>query len=370
MNVLNNYLNILKSIKEKNIKISITNSIAQTLSQTINYLTQLSVMATGGYFIFIGILSLEKFIAFSQYASQFSSSLFNIGKLNTNIQQALASLERIFSMIDNFNYQHQQYGDKIIEKMEGNIKFDNVSFNYIDSFPVLKNVTIEIHNGNKISFVGKSGSGKTTIFNLLLRLYDVTAGDILLDNIKIQDLSEETLRRNIAVVMQEPFLFSGTILENLLMGKPDATDDEIEKACKLAYIHDYICSLPGRYNSLVGQNGINMSVGQKQRIAIARAILKNATVILFDEATSSLDNESQFNIKKALDELSKDHTIVIIAHRLLTVIDSDEIFVIENGEVVGRGSHKYLINENEAYKELFMKEFTISNNHNKEGMIV
>ena len=215
---------------------------------------------------------------------------------------------------------------------------------------------LEIKANKKIAIVGKSGGGKTTLFNLLLRLFDPVQGDIFIDNINIKDLDEESLRKHISIIRQDPFLFNKTILENFKIVNPDITLEEVREYCKKAYIDDYIMSLEKGYDTLIGEGGVNLSGGQKQRLAIARTLMKNSKIILFDEATSALDNESQEYIKNTINELSKTHTIIIIAHRLSTIKDADKIYLISDGQVVASGSHKYLIKNNKQYKQLYNPE--------------
>ena len=213
-----------------------------------------------------------------------------------------------------------------------------------------------VEPNKKIAVVGRSGNGKSTIFNLLLRYFDTTEGTVTIDGINIQDLTESSLRNNISIIRQSPFLFNLTILENFRLVKEDVTLEEVRNVCKRAYIDDYIMSLPNQYETVIGEGGINLSGGQKQRIAIARTLLLNTKIILFDEATSALDNESQEYIKKTIDDLVKDHTIVIVAHRLSTIVDADTIHVIEKGKLVGSGTHKRLLKNCKPYQNLYTAE--------------
>lgn len=210
-----------------------------------------------------------------------------------------------------------------------------------------------------------NGSGKTTIFNLLQKLYTPQSGNIEIDNIDLTEFDEASLKSHISVVRQDPFLFNTSIKDNLLLANPSATDTDILGACKSAYIHDFVMTLPEKYNTIIGENGVNLSGGQVQRLAIARAILKNAKIILFDEATSSIDNESQHYIKKVLYNLSKEHTVLIIAHKLNTIIDADKIMVIEDGYITASGRHEELIKQNNMYRRLYEKEIQIMYQQNK-----
>lgn len=219
-------------------------------------------------------------------------------------------------------------------------------------------MSFEIKPNQKIAFVGKSGAGKTTIFNLITKLYSVNKGKILIDNYNINDLDCNSLRNNISMITQNPYIFNFSIKDNLLLVKKTATIKEIRSACKIACIDDFIMSLPNKYNTIIGENGVILSGGQKQRLAIARALLMQTEIILFDEATSSLDNETQFEIQKAIDNLKGKYTILIIAHRLSTIIDCDTILVVDKGKIISSGSHDYLLENCELYKHLYQEELT------------
>ena len=223
---------------------------------------------------------------------------------------------------------------------------------------ILKKMNFTIKPNEKIAFVGKSGAGKSTIFNLITHLYQVSSGKVLLDDININDLDCNTIRNNMSIITQNPYIFNFSIKDNLLLAKEDATLKEIRNACRLACIDDYIMSLPDKYDTPLGENGIILSGGQKQRIAIARALLMQTEIILFDEATSALDNETQEQIQKAIDNLKGEYTILIIAHRLSTVIDADKIFVIDDGKIIDSGTHQELLKNCEVYKEIALSQLS------------
>lgn len=353
-----NFLELSTNLKVKGLKINIISSVSQMISRIVNFSSEIIVMLVGGYFVYMGTLTMENFIAFTSYSAQFSNSLLSVTQINASIQQVLTSLERIFGLLDNLNYGIEPIGKQKLKKVNGSIVFKNVSFQYDEETRILNNINLNIPANKKIAIVGQSGSGKTTLFNLLLRFYRPTKGIITIDGIPLFDIDETSLRENFAIVHQEPYFMTLSIKENLKLASPEATDKDLIEACKLAYIHDFIDSLPDKYDTVLGENGITLSGGQRQRLAIARVLLRNARIILFDEATSALDNESQIKIKDAIDQIAKKHTVLIIAHRLVTVLEADEIIVMSNGEVVGFGSHNSLIKDNKIYQKLYKSEIT------------
>ena len=263
--------------------------------------------------------------------------------------------KRVFEMFDQEKYPDEVWGDKDV-KLKGEITFKDVCFGYKENEFVLNKLNLEIKPNTMVAIVGKSGIGKSTILNLITNSYQPQSGNILLDNENIKNLSEDCLRNHIGLALQTPYIFNMSIAENLRLAKNDATDRQIVNACKKAQLHDFIQTLPEKYDSLVGENGVVLSGGQRQRLAIARALLKNSKILLFDEATSALDNKSQAEIKSVLDSLKKDHTIVIVAHRLSTVVDADNIMIIDNGQVVAQGTHAQLLKTSKEYKELYSAE--------------
>lgn len=361
-----NGLENINSIKEQQVDISFIDINSNSLSNIANIISSFLVTILGGYFVCKDILSLTLFIAFTSYSRQFSFSLMNLTRLNSTIQQSMISLERIFETLDNYGYMDECFGNKKVDRIEGNIIFDNVSFSYNKSESVLHNVSFSIKKGELTAIVGKSGTGKSTIFNLLMRFYDQDKGSICIDNIEISEYNEESLRKHISIVPQEPFLFNKSIMDNLILANPIANVHDVYEACKKAYMHEYICSLPNGYKTIIGDNGILLSSGQKQRLAIARALLKKSKIILFDEATSDLDNESQFFIKKAVEEMISNHTIIMIAHRLSTIIDANKIIILDRG-VVAQGNHRTLLKNNKLYRSLFLAEWGLTKDYLESG---
>lgn len=362
----NSFTGFAHQLKERSIKITVLVAISQLLLSTINVIARIAVIFMGSILVINGSLSIQYFIAFCSYSNQFSNALLNISHINLSIQQVMTALERMFFLIDGMSYFPEKFGDKRMSDVNGNIKFHNVSFQYSEGENILNNITIDIPARSRTAIVGSSGSGKTTVFNLILKMYEPCKGSILIDDIDLNEIMEKDLRRYISVVRQEPFLFSMSIRENLLFANINASQQEIESACKRAYIHEFIETLPNKYDTALGENGINLSGGQRQRIAIARALLKKSKILLFDEATSSLDNESQFYIKKAIDAISRDCTVVIIAHRLSTIVESDVIYVMDKGKIAGNGNHQSLMCTNTIYKNLYQSEVDLINRTSKE----
>jgi ATP-binding cassette subfamily B protein len=357
------FQNLTEQLRDKGIKQGILNSSANLISGAIQFIIDMLIILVGFILVSKGELSVVMYIAFSSYVAIFNLSLMSLSELNSSVQQALVSIKRIFELLNNMNYPIEKFGKLDIKTIRGEIEFEKVCFNYGTKQKIINDISFTIKPNKKIAFVGKSGVGKTTLFNLLLKLYDPVSGRIKIDDMYLEDYSEETLRKHISVVRQTPFLFNMSLKENLLLANPQASNDELIEACNSAQIHRHIISLPRGYDSIVGEGGINFSEGQKQRIAIARALLKKSKIILFDEATSALDNESQYAIKKSIDAVSKNHTIIIIAHRLFTVIDADEIIVFNRGKIVGIGTHVTLLNSNSIYKQLYKKEIDTINKY-------
>lgn len=266
------------------------------------------------------------------------------------------SCNRVFSILDNKTFEKEKFGNKQLNKIQGNVEFKNVSFGYTQENIILKDLNFKLNSGEMIGIVGKSGAGKTTIFNLLCKMYTIKSGDILIDNENINELDEESIRGNVTIITQNPYIFNMSIRDNLKLVKEDLTDEEMIESCKLACLDEFIDSLPNKYDTIVGENGVVLSGGQKQRLAIARALIQKTKIILFDEATSSLDNETQSEIQKAILNLKNQYSILIIAHRLSTIINCDKIMILENGKITDQGNHKELLDRNNTYKTLYQTE--------------
>ena len=278
------------------------------------------------------------------------SQLFNEAK-NFNI-----SCTRVFSIVDDIILKKESFGKKHLTEVDGNFEFKNVTFEYNKEIPVIKNLSFKVKSGQTVGFIGKSGVGKTTIFSLLCKLYEINSGEILIENTNINKLDEESIRGNITIISQNPYIFNLSIRDNLKLVKENLTEKEMIEACKTACLDDFIETLPQKYDTILGESGIMLSGGQKQRLAIARAFVQKTKIILFDEATSALDNETQAKVQKAIDNLKDEYTILIIAHRLSTIVNCDNIKIIENGKISIEGTHEELLSKSDKYKKLCRTE--------------
>lgn len=308
----------------------------------------------GSHLIVTQTITPGSFVSFIAALIMLYTPVKAIGNNFNSVQMALLAMDRVFTIMDETPAIIDKKGAVSLPKIQNNIEYKNVNFSYTKGKPVLKNVNLNIKKGQTIAFVGNSGGGKTTLVNLLPRFYEVTSGSISIDGKNIKDYTLDSLRDNIAIVFQDNFLFSGTIRENILLGKKDATPEELDKAVKNACLDEFISSLDKGLDTDIGERGVLLSGGQKQRIAIARAFIKNAEIVILDEATSALDNKSEAVVQKAVDNLMKDRTVFIIAHRLSTVRNADKIVVVNYGEIVEQGSHEELMNTpNSVYASLY-----------------
>ncbi len=331
-------------------------TFANSLSQLVNFLGYVIFLGVGAHQIFAGNLTIGGLVAFNSYSGTFRNSLLKISQINVEIQQALVSLNRIFDLIDqcknkdNLNRKSRIVSD---QTFTNDIHIKDLSFRYKEDKPlILKDINLSIPANKMTAIVGLSGIGKTTLLNLLVGLYRNYEGQILLGDTNYADITKDQIFENVTLVPQETFLISGSIKENLLLAKSDSTDQEIEKACKVSNIHNYIISLKDQYDSKIGPDGIQLSVGQKQRLAVARSLLRNPKIYLFDEITSSLDTESELHIKKMLKNLSKDHTVIAISHRLTTISEADHVILLKENNIVKQGSVNDLLKYSHFYEEI------------------
>ena len=336
-----------KTFEMRNIDMTY-NFFIGNIEQVLEFITVLLLVL----FINNNILTVAVAIAVYNYKNTVLTNFMDIvSELLEECKNFNISCDRIFSIINNKEFKKEKFGKEEIKNIDGNFEFKNVKFGYNDKL-VLNNLNLKIASGKTYGIVGKSGAGKTTIFNLLNKLYNINSGSILIDGKNINDLNEKSIRGNITIISQNPYIFNMSIKDNLKLVKNDVTETEIVKACKLACLDEYIESLPDKYDTVVGEGGVNLSGGQRQRLAIARALVQNTKIILFDEATSALDNNTQAKIQKAIDNLKGNYTIIIIAHRLSTIVNCNKIFILENGKVTSSGTHKELIKNNKYYKKL------------------
>ncbi|MEC7071811.1 SAV1866 family putative multidrug efflux ABC transporter [Staphylococcus aureus] len=321
---------------------------------TVTDIGPIIVIGVGAYLAISGSITVGTLAAFVGYLELLFGPLRRLVASFTTLTQSFASMDRVFQLIDEDYDVKNGVGAQPIEIKQGRIDIDHVSFQYNDNeAPILKDINLSIEKGETVAFVGMSGGGKSTLINLIPRFYDVTSGQILIDGHNIKDFLTGSLRNQIGLVQQDNILFSDTVKENILLGRPTATDEEVVEAAKMANAHDFIMNLPQGYDTEVGERGVKLSGGQKQRLSIARIFLNNPPILILDEATSALDLESESIIQEALDVLSKDRTTLIVAHRLSTITHADKIVVIENGHIVETGTHRELIAKQGAYEHLY-----------------
>lgn len=330
------------------------NAISAMVVNTITDIAPLVVIGYAAYEVINGNVTVGELVAFSAYIERLYSPLRRLVSSSTVLTQSIASMDRMFELMDE-TYDVQNKPNAIeMPKVNGKVEFDGVSFMYDqEGKMILNNVNFTIEAGQTVAFVGMSGGGKSTIVSLLPRFYDVSSGAVRMDGMDVRDVTIKSLRQQIGIVLQDNILFSSSVKENILMGNPDATDEEVYAAAKAANAHDFIINLPEGYETKVGERGVKLSGGQKQRIAIARVFLKNPSILVLDEATSALDLESEALIQDSLDRLASDRTTIIIAHRLSTITHADNIFVIEHGQVVENGTHAELMEKQGSYYNLF-----------------
>lgn len=314
------------------------------------------VLVAGGLFLYQGKINFADYSAFIVSISMFITPITTLINFMEMYQNGVTGFERFLEVIDQAP-EVDQPNAKNIGRVEGHIQFEHVTYGYEDDRHVLNDISLDIQKGETFALVGPSGGGKTTICHLIPHFYDVTSGKIKIDGQDIQNLTLESLRRNIGIVQQDIYLFNASIKDNILYGRLDATDEEVIEAAKRANIHDYILTMPNGYDTIIGERGVRLSGGQKQRLSIARVFLKNPPILILDEATSALDNTTEILIQQALDELCKGRTTLVVAHRLSTIKNADEIAVISDGKIVEQGNHEALMKQNGMYAHLYSLQF-------------
>lgn len=301
-----------------------------------------------------GNLSVANALVIHNYAVRLPYLVDSIGYLLDSVKDFNLSSTRIFSIFNSQEFGKEKFGTKHLENVEGDFEFKNVSFGYKKGKSVLKDISFKVNANETVAFVGKSGSGKSTIFSLLCKMYDINKGKITIDGVNIKELDKDSIRGNITIISQNPYIFNMSIRDNLRLVKEDLSEEDMIEACKLACFHDFVMKLPEGYDTVVGEGGISLSGGERQRLAIARAFVQKTEIILFDEATSALDNQTQAKIQKAIENMKKEYTILIIAHRLSTVINSDRILFLNDGKIETEGTHQELLETCDNYRELYM----------------
>lgn len=330
--------------------------IMHPIMMLIGNLSYVVIAFLGGLFVIQGKITVGNIQSFITYAKNFTNPIGNLASIMTELESMIAASERVEDYL-------REEEEKIVENpvplnnVQGNITFDHVKFGYDENKIIIKDFTAHIESGKKIAIVGPTGSGKTTLVKLLMRFYDVNSGNILIDGVNIKDVERASLRKNIGMVLQDTWLYSGTIMENIRYGRLDATDDEVIVSAKEAQVHHFIQTLPDSYNLEINEETSNISEGQKQLLTIARAILKNPKILILDEATSSVDTRTEELIQKAMDTLMKGRTSFIIAHRLSTIKNADLILVLKDGDIIEQGTHEELLKKNGLYKSLYSSQF-------------
>jgi len=314
------------------------------------------VVFFAGYRSIQGAITLGEFVSFLAALMLAYQPVRALAGINVGIQEGITAAKRIYEIIDQKNEIFNDENAPSLKLKNATLEFKNISFTYPDGTHALKNLSAKIEGGKKVGLVGISGSGKTTFLNLIPRFFNLKHGTILIDDQNINNINLNSLRKEISIVSQDVILFDDTIRSNILYGNASASNDEIVNACKFAAAQDFVEKLPNKYETIIGENGIKLSGGQKQRLSIARAILKDSPIILLDEATSSLDSESEAVIQKAIENLTKNKTTIIIAHRLSTIMNCDKILVFDNGQIVDEGSHEFLVKNSSIYKNLYEKQ--------------
>jgi subfamily B ATP-binding cassette protein MsbA len=337
-------------------KVEQTRLGAGPIMEVISAIAIAVVVFFAGYRSMQGAITLAEFVSFLAALMLAYQPVRALAGINIGIQEGISAAKRIYELIDKKNEIYHDENAPSLKLINASIEFKNISFTYPDGTQALKNLSAKIEGGTKVGLVGVSGSGKTTFLNLIPRFFYLRNGSILIDNQNINDINLNSLRKEISLVSQDVILFDDTIKANILYGNALASNEEIIKACKFAAAQDFVEKLPNKYETMIGENGIKLSGGQKQRLSIARALLKNSSIILLDEATSSLDSESESVIQKAIENLTKNKTTIIIAHRLSTVMNCDKILVFENGKIIEEGKHEFLVNNSLTYKKLYEKQ--------------
>ncbi|HHT84369.1 MAG: ABC transporter ATP-binding protein [Bacillota bacterium] len=345
------------ALLERNVKAERLSGVNWALMRLLTEISLGIILWYGGWQVISGSITYGTLVAFNMWLGQLLGPIRRLGFWVSMVQRTIASGERIFEILDTKAEVDDRPGAKPMPPVQGSVTFEDVSFSYDGDHMVIDGINLDAKPGQTIAVLGGTGSGKSTLINLIPRFYDVTEGRILIDGIDVRDVTLESLRRQIGIVTQETFLFSASLRDNIAYGKPEATDQEVMEAAKAAHIHDFITSLPQGYDSVIGERGVGLSGGQKQRVAIARALLMDARILLLDESTSSVDVETEMRIQEAFSRLLEDRTAFVIAQRLSTVRNADWIIVLDKGSIAEQGTHEELLNKGGIYTSIYNLQF-------------
>lgn len=342
-------------------KAQFISGIIMPLMRFVSNLGYVIVCVVGGVFATRGTITIGDILAFIQYSRQFTMPIVQTANIANIIQSTVASAERVFELLDEVEESPDHANAKVIPFPKGEVRFENVDFSYKVEEPLIKNMNIDVKQGNTIAIVGPTGAGKTTLVNLLMRFYEIDAGKITIDGVDIRDIKRGALRSMFGMVLQDTWLFNGTIMENIAYGREGATDEEVRQAARAAHAHHFIKTLPEGYNTVLNEEASNISQGQKQLLTIARAILADPAILILDEATSSVDSRTEVYIQRAMTELMKGRTSFVIAHRLSTIRDAELILVMNKGSIIEMGNHEELLAKNGFYADLYNSQFAGAN---------
>ena len=355
--VINNFEKANKELYHSAWKSQFLSGLMHPVMNFISNIGYVGVAVAGGYLAINGTITVGNIQSFIQYNKQFTQPINQIAQISSMLQSMVAAAERIFEFLEEPEEVDTSKGDIDTSKLNGNVEFNHVKFGYDPNQIIINDFNCNVHEGQKIAIVGPTGAGKTTMVKLLMRFYDVTSGEIDVDGYNIKDFKRGQLRKMFGMVLQDTWLFGGTVKENIKYSKEDATDDEVIQAAKAAHVHHFIKTLPNGYNSLINEESTNISAGQKQLLTIARVILANPKILILDEATSSIDTRTEIQIQSAMDNLMKGRTSFIIAHRLSTIKNADLILVMNHGDIVEQGTHEELLAKNGFYADLYNSQF-------------
>ena len=354
---IEDFIRINEDLSKVSLKAIFFSSLTNPVTRFVNSMVYMAVALIGSISVLKGVLSVGMLVSFLSYANQYTKPFNEISGVITELQNAIACLNRVFDLI--YEDEYSPDGNERFENDNGTVEFKNVYFSYTPEKPLIEDFSLKVNSGETIAIVGPTGCGKTTLINILMRFYDVNKGEILINGKNIKDVSRHELRSNFGMVLQETWLKSATILENLKMGVPNATEEDIIKAAKLTRAHSFIKRFPNGYNTVIGESGGSLSEGQKQLLCITRVMAMNPPMLILDEATSSIDTRTELKISKAFDLLMENKTSFVVAHRLSTIKDADKILVMNDGKVIEIGNHNELLSKKGFYYNLYKSQFEI-----------